>query len=75
MSMRVYSDQSELAPALADLQDAFARVRAQVHVLRLAMGGIRDEQDIRAVLSYLSAIEEELTVSESMVRLHGTAPN
>ncbi len=75
MSMRVYSDQSELAPALADLQDAFARVRAQVHVLRLAMGGIRDEQDIRAVLSYLSAIEEELSVSESMVRLHGTAPN
>jgi hypothetical protein len=73
--MRVYSDQSELAPALADLQDAFARVRAQVHVLRLAMGGIRDEQDIRAVLSYLSAIEEELSVSESMVRLHGTAPN
>lgn len=73
--MRMYSDQSELAPALADLQDAFARVRAQVHVLRLAMGGIRDEQDIRAVLSYLSAIEEELTVSEAMVRLHGTAPN
>ena len=73
--MRMYSDQSELAPALADLQDAFARVRAQVHVLRLAMGGIRDEQDIRAVLSYLGAIEEELTVSEAMVRLHGTAPN
>ena len=73
--MRMYSDQSELAPALADLQDAFARVRAQVHVLRLAMGGIRDEQDIRAVLSYLSAIEEELTVSETMVRLHGTGPN
>ena len=61
-------DSAELAPALTDLQDAFARVRAQLHVLRLAMSGLRDERDIRAILCQLNTIEDELNMSEGMLK-------
>ena len=61
-------DSAELAPALTDLQDAFARVRAQLHVLRLAMSGLRDERDIRAILCQLNTIEDELHMSEGMLK-------
>ena len=71
--MTAKADNAELAPALTDLHDAFARVRAQVHVLRLAMGGIRDESDIRALLSQLGIIEEELTLTEGIIRRRSAA--
>ena len=65
-------DSAELAPALTDLQDAFARVRAQLHVLRLAMSGLRDERDIRAILCQLNTIEDELHLSEGMLKKTGS---
>jgi hypothetical protein len=40
-------------------------------VLRLAMGGLRDERDVRALLSQLAAIEDELKASEDLLRRRG----
>ena len=36
--------------ALEELHDALARVKAQTHVVRLAMSGMEDERDIRAIV-------------------------
>lgn len=71
--MTFQAESSELDPALSDLQDAFARVLAQIHVLRLAMGSVKDESDIRALMSQLGTIEEELTLSEGMIRRRSAA--
>ena len=46
--------------ALEELHDALARVKAQTHVVRLAMSGIEDERDMRAIMSSLDAINEDL---------------
>jgi hypothetical protein len=37
------------------------------------MGGLRDERDVRALLSQLAAIEDELKASEAMLTRHGSA--
>ncbi len=66
--MARHLDSADWAPALMELHDAFARVRAQVHVLRLAVHGLRDERDIRALVSHLGAIEEELHKSEGVLK-------
>jgi hypothetical protein len=71
--MSHYADHADLAPALTDLHDAFARVRAQLHVLRLAMGGVRDERDLRALLCQLGTIEDELQISEGLLKRQGQA--
>ena len=60
---------SELEPALEDLHDALARVRAQARVIRLAMCGMADERDVRAILSAVAAIEDELTEAQRLVML------
>lgn len=65
------SDERELGEALKDLQDGFARVQAQVHVLRLALQGLKTESDIRALLSQLGAIEDELHQSEGLLKSRG----
>ena len=39
--------------ALDELHDALARVKAQTHVVRLAMAGMGDERDMRAIMSSL----------------------
>jgi hypothetical protein len=57
---------------MTELHDAFARIRAELHVLRLAMAGLRDERDVRALLSQLAAIEDELKASEAMLTRHGS---
>lgn len=58
-----------LAPALEELHDALARVTAQARVIRLAIMGMGDdERDIRAILSSLDAITEELSVAETMLK-------
>jgi hypothetical protein len=67
------ADPSGFAPAMTELHDAFARVRAQLHVLRMALAGLRDERDIRALLSQIGAIEDELTGSEEMLKRRGPA--
>ena len=69
--MDFHVDTTDLSPALADLQDAFARAKAQAHVLRLAMSGLRNESDVRALLAQLNAIEEELNISEGFLKLRG----
>ena len=46
--------------ALEELHDALARVKAQTHVVRLAMSGIEDERDMRAIMSSLDAINDDL---------------
>jgi hypothetical protein len=71
--MNDQADPGDFAPAIAELHDAFARIRAQLHVLRLAMAGLRDERDVRALLSQLTAIEEELQASEAMLKRPGSA--
>ena len=58
------NDSADLESAMAELHDAFARVRVQLHVLRMAMGRIHDERDIRALIFQLGTIEEELQASE-----------
>jgi hypothetical protein len=68
-----HGDPADFANATTELHDAFARIRAQLHVLRLAMGGLRDERDVRALLSQLAAIEDELKASEGMLTRHGPA--
>lgn len=65
------TDERELGEALKDLQDGFARVQAQVHVLRLALQGLQTESDIRALLSQLGAIEDELHQSEGLLKSRG----
>ncbi|WP_395663218.1 hypothetical protein [Aestuariivirga sp.] len=62
------NDNADLGSAMTELNDAFARVRAQVHVLRMAIGGIQDERDIRALIFQLGTIEEELQASERMLK-------
>ncbi len=55
-------------PALEELHDAMARVSAQIHVIHLAVTGMGDERDIRAVISSLDAISEELREAEKLVK-------
>ena len=54
--------------ALEELHDALARVKAQTHVVRLAMSGIGDERDIRAIMSSLDAINDELAEAVAILR-------
>jgi len=54
--------------ALEELHDALARVKAQTHVVRLAMAGMGDERDMRAIMSSLDAITDELHLAEAMLR-------
>ena len=54
--------------ALEELHDALARVKAQTHVVRLAMTGMGDERDMRAIMSSLDAITDELHQAEAMLR-------
>lgn len=53
---------------LEELHDALARVKAQTHVVRLAMTGMGDERDIRAIMSNLDAITDDLVQAEAMLR-------
>ena len=71
--MAFQADITDLTPALTELHDAFARVRAQAHVLRLAMLSLRNEGDVRALMSQLGAIEEELHQSEGILKIQGPA--
>ena len=64
---------SEDSAVVSELHDTFARIRAQLHVLRLAVPGLRMEADEHALLQHLLAIEEELQVSEELLRTGGTA--
>lgn len=58
-----------LAPALEELHDALARVRAQARVIRLAITGMGDdERDIRAIISSLDAITDELQDAGTLLR-------
>ena len=68
-----HGEAADSAAAVTELHDAFARIRAQLHVLRLAMAGLHDERDARALLSQLAAIEDELKASEGMLPRHGQA--
>ena len=54
--------------ALEELNDALARVKAQIHVVRLAMAGMSDERDIRAIMSSLDAITDDLVQAEAMLK-------
>ena len=54
--------------ALEELNDALARVKAQIHVVRLAMAGMGDERDIRAIMSSLDAITDDLVQAEAMLK-------
>lgn len=54
--------------ALEELHDALARVKAQTHVVRLAMAGMGDERDMRAIMSSLDAINDDLAQAEAMLR-------
>lgn len=64
-------DEQDLGEALKDLQDGFARVKAQIHVLRLALQGLQNESDIRALLCQLGTIEDELHQSEGLLKSRG----
>lgn len=54
--------------ALEELHDTLARVKAQTRVVRLAMSGMEDERDIRAIMSSLDAITDELHQAEALLR-------
>ena len=54
--------------ALEELHDALARVKAQTHVVRLAMTGMGDERDMRAIMSSLDAITDELSQAEALLK-------
>jgi hypothetical protein len=54
--------------ALEELHDALARVKAQTHVVRLAMTGMGDERDMRAIMSSLDAITDELHEAEALLK-------
>ena len=58
----------EDAAALEELHDALARVKAQTHVVRLAMAGMGDERDMRAIMSSLDAIHDDLAQAEAMLK-------
>ncbi|MFN4141952.1 hypothetical protein [Aestuariivirga sp.] len=58
----------DLTPALDELHDAFARAKAQVHVLRLAVTAIQDEGDIRALIACLTGIEDDLRAAETLLK-------
>ena len=74
-TMSYHADSADLAPAMSELEDALARVKAQLHVLRLAVtGGVQNEGDVRALLSQLGGIEDELQRSEGMLRRQAGAP-
>jgi hypothetical protein len=74
-TMSYHADSADFTPAMTELEDALARVRAQLHVLRLAIsGGLRNEGDVRALLSQLGGIEEELSRSEGLVSQQAGAP-
>jgi len=64
MSIVIAEDDS----ALVELHDALARVKAQTHVVRLAMAGMGDERDMRAIMSSLDAITDELSQAEAMLK-------
>ena len=67
-TMSYHADSADHAPAILELEDAFARVKAQLHVLRLAVtGGVENESDVRALLSHLGGIEDELQRSEGVL--------
>jgi|GEM_PF-4617678 len=53
---------------LEELNDALARVKSQIHVVRLAMAGMGDERDIRAIMSSLDAITEDLVQAGQIVK-------
>jgi len=57
----------DMQPAFDDLHDAVARVRAQVHVLKLALAASHNESDIRAIIAALGSVEEDLLQAERMV--------
>lgn len=57
---------------LEELHDALARVKAQIHVVRLAMAGMGDERDMRAIMSNLDAIADDLVQAESMLGRGGS---
>ena len=59
---------SEDDAALEELHDALARVKAQTHVVRLAMAGMGDERDMRAIMSSLDAINDDLAQAEAMLK-------
>jgi hypothetical protein len=54
--------------ALEELHDALARVKAQTHVVRLAMSGMEDERDIRAIMSSLDAINDDLAQAAEFLK-------
>jgi hypothetical protein len=54
--------------ALDELHDALARVKAQTHVVRLAMSGMGDERDMRAIMSSLDAINDDLAQAAAMLK-------
>ena len=54
--------------ALEELNDALARVKAQTHVVRLAMAGIGNECDMRALMSSLDAITDDLVKAEALLK-------
>jgi hypothetical protein len=64
-------NKTDFVLALTELQDAFARVRSQLHVLRLATADLATEADVRALISYLGAIEDELQKSDDQLRRYG----
>jgi len=64
MNIAIADDDS----ALDELHDALARVKAQTHVVRLAMAGMGDERDMRAIMSSLDAITDELSQAEAMLK-------
>ena len=55
-------------PSLDELHDALARVKAQTQVVRLAMKGIGNEQDVRAIMSSLDAITDELNEAAALLK-------
>ena len=68
-TMSYHAASADFSTAMSELEDALARVKAQLHVLRLAItGGIQSEGDVRALLSQLGGIEDELQRSEGMLR-------
>ncbi len=68
-TMSYHAASADFSPAMSELEDALARVKAQLHVLRLAIsGGMQNEGDVRALLSLLGGIEDELQRSEGMLR-------
>lgn len=54
--------------AIEELHDALARVKAQTHVVRLAMSGMGDERDMRAIMSSLDAINDDLAQAAAMLK-------